>query len=152
MKKPLIIFLSIFSLATIALISTSHANMFNRLKKGFYFEKYSTAEEAKAELLRLHPIGSDVGELVKTLEGAGGECVITDGTINKKPIGNGSFEESLNVKNKISRNEDFYSCYYREPLFIISFIKYHWVVSILVNIDKNSQIIGSIRASKHGIK
>ena len=76
MKKPLIIFLSIFSLATIALISTSHANMFNRLKKGFYFEKYSTAEEAKAELLRLHPIGSDVGELVKTLEGAG--CVVKE--------------------------------------------------------------------------
>ena len=75
MKKPLIIFLSIFSLATIALISTSHANMFNKFKKGFYFEKYSNAEEAKAELIRLHPIGSDVGELVKTLEKAGGKKI-----------------------------------------------------------------------------
>ena len=45
--------------------------MFNRFKKGFYFEKYSTAEEAKAALLELHPIGSDVGDLIKTLERAG---------------------------------------------------------------------------------
>lgn len=71
MKKSLVIFLSIFSLAIIAAISTSNANMFNRFKKGFYFEKYSTAEEAKAELLKLHPIGSDVESLVKRLEGAG---------------------------------------------------------------------------------
>jgi hypothetical protein len=58
---------------TLAIISTSNANanMFNRFKKGFYFEKYSTAEEAKAALLELHPIGSDVGDLIKTLERAG---------------------------------------------------------------------------------
>ena len=60
---------------TLVIISTSNANanMFNKFKKGFYFEKYSTAEEAKAALLELHPIGSDVGELVKTLERAGAE-------------------------------------------------------------------------------
>ena len=60
---------------TLVIISTSNANanMFNKFKKGFYFEKYSTADEAKAALLELHPIGSDVGELVKTLERAGAE-------------------------------------------------------------------------------
>ena len=74
---------------TLVIISTSNANanMFNKFKKGFYFEKYSTAEEAKAALLELHPIGSDVGDLIKTLERAGGKC----STINKikydtKPI------------------------------------------------------------------
>ena len=61
--------------STLVIISTSNANanMFNRFKKGFYFEKYSTAEEAKAALLELHPIGSDVEGLVKTLERAGAD-------------------------------------------------------------------------------
>ena len=61
--------------STLVIISTSNANanMFNRFKKGFYFEKYSTAEEAKAALLELHPIGSDAGDLIKTLERAGAE-------------------------------------------------------------------------------
>jgi hypothetical protein len=71
------IFLKPFLLLTIFLsffLSTpnqANANMFNKFKKGFYFEKYKNAQEAKAELLKLHPIGSDVGELVKRLEGAG---------------------------------------------------------------------------------
>jgi len=61
--------------STLVIISTSNANanIFNKFKKGFYFEKYSTAKEAKAALLELHPIGSDVGELVKTLERAGAD-------------------------------------------------------------------------------
>ena len=64
--------LTIFLLA----ISTNQAqaNMFNRFREGFYFEKYKTAEEAKAALLEMHPIGSSVESLIKTLEGAG--CVI----------------------------------------------------------------------------
>lgn len=65
----LILFLS----APILLTSTNQAqaNMFNKFKKGFYFEKYKTAEEATNALLELHPIGSDVEGLIKTLEGAG---------------------------------------------------------------------------------
>jgi len=78
MKKSLIIFLSVLSITFIAVISTSHANMFNRFKKGFYFEKYSTVEEAKEELLKLHPIGSDVDGLVKRLEEAGCKCNLMD--------------------------------------------------------------------------
>jgi hypothetical protein len=75
--------------STLVIISTSNANanMFNRFKKGFYFEKYSTAEEAKAALLELHPIGSDVEGLVKTLERAGGKCnSINKIKYNTKPI------------------------------------------------------------------
>jgi len=45
--------------------------LINKFKSGFYFEKYKTSEEAKAALLKLHPIGSSVDELVKTLEKAG---------------------------------------------------------------------------------
>ena len=63
----------------------ANANMFNKFRKGFYFEKYSTAEELKTALLELHPIGSDVGELVRTLEGAGEVCNIY---YNERQFGN----------------------------------------------------------------
>jgi hypothetical protein len=59
-------------LATIILFQLNQ-NQFNRFKQGFYFEKYSTAKEANNALLQLHPIGSDVNALVKTLEKAGGK-------------------------------------------------------------------------------
>lgn len=76
MKKlsaKILIIISILLAAT----TNSNANMFNKFKKGFYFEKYKTAEEAKVALLELHPIGSGVGELIKTLEQVGVKCVIT---------------------------------------------------------------------------
>jgi hypothetical protein len=66
----IVLSISILSLA-ITTSNNAEAKMFNKFKKGFYFEKYKTAEEAKAELLKLHPIGSDVEGLVRTLEGAG---------------------------------------------------------------------------------
>jgi len=65
-------------------IKNSDANMFNKFKKGFYFEKYKTAEEAKAALLELHPIGSDVEGLIKTLERAGGNVYISNMSNYKK--------------------------------------------------------------------
>lgn len=69
-KAFLVLAISILSL-TITATNNAEANMFNKFRKGFYFEKYKTAEEAKAALLELHPIGSDVEGLVMTLEGAG---------------------------------------------------------------------------------
>lgn len=73
-SKSLILFLSVLSLSLVAPINNNaEANMFNKFKKGFYFEKYKTAEEAKAALLELHPIGSDVEGLVKTLNNGGAE-------------------------------------------------------------------------------
>jgi hypothetical protein len=40
----------------------------------FRFEKYKTAEDAKVVLLKLHPVGSSVDELVETLDKAGATC------------------------------------------------------------------------------
>ena len=67
---PLLLLLA--SMLTISSTNDANANMFNKFKKGFYFEKYKTAEEARTALLELHPVGSNVGELVRTLERAGG--------------------------------------------------------------------------------
>ena len=64
--KTLILSLLLF----LGTVTTSNANMLNKFKKGFYFEKYKTPEEAKSVLLELHPIGSDVNPLIKTLERA----------------------------------------------------------------------------------
>ncbi|OFW80267.1 MAG: hypothetical protein A3D15_04325 [Alphaproteobacteria bacterium RIFCSPHIGHO2_02_FULL_40_34] len=81
MKNFLILTISILALTMNTTNNNAEAKMFNKFKKGFYFEKYKTAEEAKAALLELHPIGSDVEGLVETLEGAGAETyepVITE--------------------------------------------------------------------------
>ena len=65
-------------------IKNSDANMFNKFKDGFYFEKYSSADEAKAALLELHPIGSDVEGLIKFLERLEIKC---DTKFNKNEYG-----------------------------------------------------------------
>jgi hypothetical protein len=74
MFKNICIFLSLF--LAILTSNNANANMFNKFKKGFYFEKYKTADEAKEELLKLHPIGSDAQALIETIERAGGEFII----------------------------------------------------------------------------
>lgn len=78
----IVLSISILSLA-ITTSNNAEAKMFNKFKKGFYFEKYKTAEEAKAELLKLHPIGSDVEGLVKTLEGANAKFI---NSVNRKDL------------------------------------------------------------------
>ena len=52
-------------------VINANQNFSNRFKEGFYFEKYSDAEEARAALLKLHPIGTDIAALRSTLEKAG---------------------------------------------------------------------------------
>lgn len=66
MKKLLLIAL-LFLLS----FSVFNPNFFKRFKKGFYFEKYSTAQEAEKALLKLHPIGSDIRGFMNTVEKAG---------------------------------------------------------------------------------
>jgi len=44
--------------------------MINRFRRGFYFEKYNRSKTEKI-LLELHPIGSNINDLVGTLEKAG---------------------------------------------------------------------------------
>jgi len=41
------------------------------LSPGFRFEKYETKEQAEAVLLQMHPVGSSVDDLLKTLKDAG---------------------------------------------------------------------------------
>lgn len=57
-------------------LSDAKANIFNNFRQGFYFEKYSTAQEAKEELLKLYPIGSDSVKLIRTLEKSG--AIVTE--------------------------------------------------------------------------
>jgi hypothetical protein len=70
-KQATILTTLLASLIFLNSANQAQANIFNRFREGFYFEKYKTAEEAKAELLKLHPIGSDVQPLIETLERAG---------------------------------------------------------------------------------
>ena len=64
------VFISNFSVQKVQAMSSR--------EKEFRFENYDNADEAKAELLRLHPIGSPVADLVKTLEGAGATIAAED--------------------------------------------------------------------------
>ena len=51
-------------------VINANQNFSNRFKEGFYFEKYSNAKEARAALLKLHSIGSDIAALRRSLEDA----------------------------------------------------------------------------------
>jgi hypothetical protein len=67
MKKIIII-------VGILFLSMATASAFNFIKgknMGFRFEDYKTKEEAKAALLKLHPVGSPVDGLLETLRKAG---------------------------------------------------------------------------------
>ena len=81
-KKRLSDIISYIILSIIIIIAGAiilpNINLLYKIQPGFHFEKYKTAKEAKEALLELHPIGSDVGELVKTLEGAGAMVVEKD--------------------------------------------------------------------------
>ena len=151
MKKLLIIVL--VSVVSIALISTAaNANMFNRFKKGFYFEKYKTADEAKDALLDMHPIGSDVSELIKTLERAGGGCGIFETKIEDyvDKFKGKEFTSKRQVtlkKNIITSFKDHVICYYQIKMFGGFLGNYDWTVVAYPNrndVDK----IGYIGVSK----
>ena len=74
------------SLIFLTSTNQAHANMFNKFREGFYFEKYNPAyfkispkvgdknraiSEARTALLELHPTGSSYENLFKTLDKAG---------------------------------------------------------------------------------
>ncbi|MES2678000.1 MAG: hypothetical protein V4612_06815 [Pseudomonadota bacterium] len=60
LSKPFLLFtIFLFSFCLFLLTpNQANANMFNRFKKRFYFEKYSNTQEAQKALLELHAIGS----------------------------------------------------------------------------------------------
>ena len=136
--KYLILFLSVFSLSLISPINNNaNANMLNKFKKGFYFEKYENAEEAQKALLELHPIGSDVEDLVSTLDAAGGRCGIYETKVKtyteifegKEVVGTSQFEAK---KEAIVTPHDYYRCDYMEYKLPLGFGYYSWVVYINV--------------------
>ena len=63
--------LVVLAIVIVSSVINANQNFINRFKEGFYFEKYSDAKEARAALLKLHPIGSDKAALRRTLENAG---------------------------------------------------------------------------------
>ncbi len=88
----------------------------NYFKTGFYFEKYDGVE-AKKELLRLHPIGSDAYELMDTVKKAGADCTIYTSKVvddifefeGKKHRG----KKRINIKKEhINKVTDEISCSY----------------------------------------
>ncbi len=63
----------------IAILGIKWAAKEYRAQQGiFRFEDYRTAEEAKAALLKLHPVGSDAETLIATLKLAGAEIEYVD--------------------------------------------------------------------------
>lgn len=129
--KSLILFLAVLSLSLILSINNNaEANMFNKFKKGFYFEKYKTAEEAQKVLLELHPIGSDVGELVRTLDIA----------MNRKQV----FDKSVdNLQDRMSKKGSYFYFDYKQ--FTVPFLGIsRWIV--VVDVDgANHKIIERIQ-------
>jgi len=85
----------------------------------FRFEDYGTAKKAQEVLLKLHPVGSSVTELIKDLEIAGAEC---------GPITNPEYKDKPEYKN-------FIYCIYYEKEIVFST---KWMVS--VRYDENEKI------------
>jgi hypothetical protein len=113
--------------------NNANANMLNKFKDGFYFEKYSTADEAKEALLELHPIGSDVGDLVKTLEGANGKFI---NSINRKDLLSNPVREKEYFSEDVSKTASVkYRYEYDTGIWLINPIT--WFVSIYCDSNNN---------------
>ena len=63
--------LVVLAIVIVNSVISANQNFSNRFKEGFYFEKYSNAKQARAALLKLHPIGSDKAAFHRTLVNAG---------------------------------------------------------------------------------
>ena len=126
-------------------------HMFNKFKKGFYFEKYKTAEEAKTVLLKLHPIGSDIEGLVKTLERSAGECgIYREETESYDYISDSSGEKGVGKRRLVTKREivsdsklDYFSCGYHEGYYLFPFsiiCAVDWSVTANVNSGDSNKI------------
>ena len=123
----------------------SAISAFNHLRGGFRFEKYSTAKSAEESLLAIHPIGSEVRDLIKTIKKTGAKCFITDWKINTKQTDPLSSTKSLSIKDVILKPEDGYICFYEEPELIFST---SWVVNVYIN-PANWRIIKTIKVNSN---
>lgn len=129
-KILLTVFLSVFLFCFLSTPNQANANMFNRFKKGFYFEKYKNAKEAQKALLELHPIGSDVGELIKTLDIATGRKEIFDKSVD-------------DLKDRLSKKGSYF--YFDYISSIVPFVGVSkWVVVVDVDVT-NYEVIKKIQ-------
>ena len=141
------VLLTIFLLA----ISTNQAqaNMFNRFREGFYFEKYSpkffkpakagdkkiSISEARVALLGLHPIGSDSSELFKTLDKAGAQI---QSEFSRNDLKSYHIHEREYFPSDVSKSASVVHHYqYDTGIWLINPITW----SILVFCDDNNSII-----------
>lgn len=102
-KKSIIIII----LVTIGFYSARYLGLLNKIR-GFRFEDYVEAVEARAELLKHYPIGSPSEPLKRALEKAGADC---------SPITNPDFKDKPEYKNLIY-------CRYYERIMVI--FVYDW--------------------------
>lgn len=121
--------LSIGVLAAIIIIMTSSAMAFEKKDNApFRFEDYKSEEEAQAALLKLHPVGSDIQLLRKTLEYTGASCSLLD-------------LKSQKVKELLN-SDVIVRCDYVQKKF---FFTYQWVV---LGAQKDTPSLGIIKEIK----
>lgn len=138
--------LAIFLLAIS--INQAQANMFNRFREGFYFEKYNpnyfklpksgdknlAISKARAALLELHPIGSDYDKLFKTLDKAGAQIKYS---VSRSDLKSDRVREREYFSSDVSKSASVVHYYqYDTGMWLINPIT--WV--ILVFCDDNNSI------------
>ena len=115
----------LFNLAIFILLINNSYSMSKKMEiNQFRFEDYKTADKAKEALLKLHPVGSDVGELVRRL----------DSMIDNKIIFNPS---SDNLSNRLSQKGYYIYFSYKKPKI---FREIEWRVIIVPQKDDINKI------------
>lgn len=99
------------------------------LTSEFRFEKYKTAEEAEKALLQLHPVGSDVQNIARTLQQAG---MIVEKDYHYR---------SINIKRDLLNKKNNYKSMYATYKWRTSFLPWKIIaVQILIKYDKKEMM------------
>ncbi len=120
---------------TLLLLPINKSYSMGHKEKKFKFENYKTAEEAKAELLRRHPIGSNVDALLETLRGAGAKIDDKE-VLSQKDIDYYSGVPA-NIRSLIYGQS---GSYYEQPgIRRYIFLNFKWGTTVFY--DKDSNIV-----------
>jgi len=113
-------------------------------------ENNNYKSDVTTELLKLHPIGSDVYDIFKTLKKAGARCEIyITKTIDDKQFYNGKWHNTKKriniIKNSVTSEDDDISCYYKEAGIIFPT---DWRIFVEINSKiKINRITGVVYAT-----
>lgn len=146
-QKNILITALLSILILITPITQANANMFNKFKKGFYFEKYNTfhlfpktihkkidIEEARNALLEVHPIGSDARSLFQTLDKAGAKVKFS---INRSDMLSDPIREREYFSREVSKSASVMHNYqYDAGIWLINPITW----TVLIFCDSNGMI------------